>query len=242
MRGIVQPGAVEVARLAGDQGFEGGQRMALAVGLVGIEGRTVEFSDLVAFDEAEEGAEGRLGIGTTSPAVPLDVVGSTSYTMVDNRYAGNSGTWNGNTWTSSDATGYGGVELYSMDGIGNISPDKNVVARVGIRADGWIVTAKGFAAYSDRRIKRDAQVSPSAKDLAAIEKLKVTNYRMVDPEGGDISWHKGFIAQEVEKVMLERGITNHETAADYHRWMKEAAAPTASIRPAAGSSAIRRAN
>jgi hypothetical protein len=34
--------------------------------------------------------------------------------------------------------------------------------------------------------------------------------------------------QEVEKVMLEKGITNHETAADYHRWMKEAAAPTAS--------------
>lgn len=33
---------------------------------------------------------------------------------------------------------------------------------------------------------------------------------------------------EVEKIMLERGITNHETAAEYHQWMKQAATPTPS--------------
>lgn len=32
----------------------------------------------------------------------------------------------------------------------------------------------------------------------------------------------------VEKLMLERGITNHETAAEYHKWMKQAAVPTSS--------------
>jgi hypothetical protein len=42
---------------------------------------------------------------------------------------------------------------------------------------------------------------------------------------------KGLIQREeeisdVEKVMLERGITNHETAAEYHQWMKQAAVPT----------------
>jgi hypothetical protein len=42
---------------------------------------------------------------------------------------------------------------------------------------------------------------------------------------------KGLIQSEeeisdVEKVMLERGITNHETAAEYHQWMKQAAVPT----------------
>jgi hypothetical protein len=42
---------------------------------------------------------------------------------------------------------------------------------------------------------------------------------------------KGLITSEdeindVEKVMLERGITNHETAAEYHQWMKQAAVPT----------------
>ena len=32
--------------------------------------------------------------------------------------------------------------------------------------------------------------------------------------------------EEVEKVMLEKGITNHEAAAEYWQWMKQAAAPT----------------
>ena len=44
---------------------------------------------------------------------------------------------------------------------------------------------------------------------------------------------KGLIKSEediegVEKLMLEKGITNHETAAEYHQWMKQAAVPTAS--------------
>lgn len=33
---------------------------------------------------------------------------------------------------------------------------------------------------------------------------------------------------EIEKVMLEKGMTNHETAAEYWRWMQQAAAPTPS--------------
>jgi hypothetical protein len=44
---------------------------------------------------------------------------------------------------------------------------------------------------------------------------------------------KGLISSEdevkdVEKIMLEQGITNHETAAQYHAWMKQAAVPTSS--------------
>ena len=34
--------------------------------------------------------------------------------------------------------------------------------------------------------------------------------------------------EAVEKLMLEKGITNHETAAEYHEWMRQAAVPTAS--------------
>ena len=34
--------------------------------------------------------------------------------------------------------------------------------------------------------------------------------------------------EHVEKIMLERGITNHETAADFHKWMNEQAKPTPS--------------
>jgi chromosome segregation ATPase len=43
---------------------------------------------------------------------------------------------------------------------------------------------------------------------------------------------KGLAQEEdieaVEKIMLERGIQNHETAAEYHTWMKRAAEPTPS--------------
>ena len=36
---------------------------------------------------------------------------------------------------------------------------------------------------------------------------------------------------EVEKLMVEKGIASHETAAEYHQWMKQAAAPTPSQFP-----------
>lgn len=36
---------------------------------------------------------------------------------------------------------------------------------------------------------------------------------------------------EVEKIMVEKGIANHETAAEYHQWMKQAATPTPSQFP-----------
>jgi len=32
--------------------------------------------------------------------------------------------------------------------------------------------------------------------------------------------------EEIEKVMLDKGIANHETAAEYWQWMKQSAAPT----------------
>ena len=32
-------------------------------------------------------------------------------------------------------------------------------------------------------------------------------------------------------LMIEKGIANHETAAEYHSWMKQAAAPTPSQFP-----------
>lgn len=31
---------------------------------------------------------------------------------------------------------------------------------------------------------------------------------------------------EIEKIMVDKGIANHETAADYWQWMKQSAAPT----------------
>jgi len=36
---------------------------------------------------------------------------------------------------------------------------------------------------------------------------------------------------EIEKIMVDKGIANHETAADYWQWMKQSAAPTPSGYP-----------
>ena len=36
---------------------------------------------------------------------------------------------------------------------------------------------------------------------------------------------------DIEKLIIEKGIANHETAAEYHSWMKQAAAPTPSQFP-----------
>ena len=62
------------------------------------------------------------------------------------------------------------------------------------------------------------------REKEAIEALKTRRESLIK---------KGLVKSEedidgVEKLMLEKGITNHETAAEYHQWMKQAAVPTAS--------------
>lgn len=49
-------GRNRLARLTGDPGFQCGKCEVVAVGLLGLKRRTVEFGGMVAFDEAEEGA------------------------------------------------------------------------------------------------------------------------------------------------------------------------------------------
>lgn len=58
----------------------------------------------------------------------------------------------------------------------------------------------------------------------AVEALERRRKRI--KENGLISDEKD--VEEVEKVMLEKGITNHDTAAEYWQWMKQAAQPTPS--------------
>ena len=43
---------------------------------------------------------------------------------------------------------------------------------------------------------------------------------------------------EIEKLMLEKGMTNHETAAEYFDWMKQAAVPTSNASMGYNPSAI----
>ena len=68
------------------------------------------------------------------------------------------------------------------------------------------------------------------------EKLRQKEAREELQKRRDALIRKGLIdsedeVKEVEKLMVEKGIANHETAAEYHSWMKQAAAPTPSQFP-----------
>jgi hypothetical protein len=65
-----------------------------------------------------------------------------------------------------------------------------------------IMLAEGFQAKSDRRIKNVTLNSDTANDLATVQKLAVTEYRLRDA-GKAGRLQKGFIAQEVQAIIPE---------------------------------------
>jgi hypothetical protein len=80
--------------------------------------------------------------------------------------------------------------------------------------------------YTHRAVSRSEDrvqaLEAKLREKGAIEELQKRRQSLMK---------KGLISNEsevgdVEKIMLERGITNHETAAEYHQWMKQAAVPT----------------
>ena len=82
--------------------------------------------------------------------------------------------------------------------------------------------------YTNRAVNRSENrvqaLEAKLREKEAIEELQKRRQSLMK---------KGLISNEsevgdVEKIMLERGITNHETAAEYHQWMKKAAVPTSS--------------
>jgi chromosome segregation ATPase len=72
---------------------------------------------------------------------------------------------------------------------------------------------------SEQRVQ---QLEAKLAERDALEKLKERRQSLKE---------KGLIENdsdidEVEKLMVEKKIADHETAAQYHQWMKQAAAPT----------------
>ena len=79
-----------------------------------------------------------------------------------------------------------------------------------------------------------AQAEDRVKSLE--EKLRQKEAREELQKRRDALMKKGLVdseddVREVEKIMVEKGIANHETAAEYHSWMKQMSAPTPSQFP-----------
>ncbi len=126
----------------------------------------------------------RIGIGTATPRAPLEVSGAA---LVD----------------------YGTFAFYTKGGANAFNPFGTVwtgnapsPANVSILANERIVASE-FNAFSDARIKQVIAPSDAGQDLATILRLRVTDYAMVDKAAQGTGTKKGFLAQEVEKVMPE---------------------------------------
>ena len=136
----------------------------------------VEYSSLMYHYFRSDGDAyhaGRVGIGTTSPQVPLHV--SSSVAQYVNVY------------------GY----LNQNQAQGAYTANTNVY--YSILADQRI-RAPEFNAISDTRIKKDILPLNTTKQLSDLNKLKVVNYSYIDQLANGNKQKTGFIAQEVEKV------------------------------------------
>ena len=116
---------------------------------------------------------GKMGIGTTSPQVPLHVASSVAqyvnvYGYLNQNQAQGAYTANTNVYYS-------------------------ILAEQRIRAP-------EFNAISDTRIKKDILPLNTTKQLSDLNKLKVVNYFYIDQLANGNKQKTGFIAQEVEKV------------------------------------------
>jgi hypothetical protein len=118
-------------------------------------------------------SDNRVGIGTTTPAVPLHV--SSSVTQYVNVY------------------GY----LNQNTAQGNYTANTNV--NYSIQTDGRI-RAPEFNAISDVRIKKDILKLNTVNTLSELNKLRPVNYAYIDQLFNGNKQKTGFIAQEVEQV------------------------------------------
>jgi hypothetical protein len=120
---------------------------------------------------------GRVGINTSTPRAPLDVVNSVA---------------------PNTALYYAYFRLDYINPVvsegvaNNYLPNESIIASNGI-------LASEFNAFSDARIKDIIGVSNTAKDLQTINYIKITDYKFKDKVKYGDKTYKKLIAQEVEK-------------------------------------------
>jgi hypothetical protein len=135
----------------------------------------------------------RVFIGNNTGGIPLDV-------------SGNSSLWLGNVsefwFPNNGGAGYNGRA--------------NWTANISIRAS-QAVAASSFFATSDIRLKRPEGRSNSTADLATLNTLAVTDYKMKDHTQDGGRPHKKLIAQQVEQVYPQAVSRSNGTVPDIFR-------------------------
>lgn len=118
---------------------------------------------------------GRIGIGTTSPTVPLDIATST--------------TINNTNYAYLNASGAVGVIAGTF------------AAAVSLKTSGRIVVAGGeIDVLSDARTKNVAGRSDNTKDLETLKKIEIVDYTMRDVVAQGNTAYKKVVADQVLKV------------------------------------------
>lgn len=121
---------------------------------------------------------GYIGIGTTNPQAKLHISGINYATSPNDQR----GYFSNNTGTSI---------------VQNVSPSGSIL----LRSDGWVWSnGGGFVATSDARIKNIKGITDNEKDLAALSKIEITDYKYKDEISNGEGLQKKVIAQQLKPV------------------------------------------
>ena len=181
----LQIGSMGAAGFNGNDIAIGNGTEALGIAQTATTSQFASSTNIALLPRINGGEPGRVGINTSTPRAPLDVVNSVS-------------TFNPNS--NADFSYFTLSYNFNIpfEAIGAVD-NSSTVPNVSIIASDRILATE-FNAYSDVRIKDIVGVSNTVSDLQTINKIKITDYTLKDKVKNGNQTFKKVIAQEVEEV------------------------------------------